>query len=320
MHKLVAMIIQIALMVSVLLQFSAFFITISLIPKTRFNIAWITISFGLLLMAFRRLNDLLLVFESTSGDIQTILSSWIAVLISILMFIASFFIRKIFVMLEKLDQLRKENEARVLSAIIKTEEKERKSFARELHDGLGPILSSMKMALSALNKKNIQGMDQQIISKTETALKQAIDATREISNRLNPHVLERYGLEKATKSFTENLVTGNSIKIQLRFDLGKKRFPYNLEVITYRIICELINNALKHAGAANIMISIYDYLNKLELIYEDDGRGFDPEKASDKGMGLTNIQSRVKSLNGEMELSSRSGRGAYYKITLPYEK
>lgn len=310
------MFIQIALIISVLLQFGAFFMTISLIQKTKFNISWITISIGFFLMALRRLYELIDIIINNQDDIQTHINSWIAVLISLLMFIASIYIRQIFILQGKINKLRKENEAKVLSAIIKTEEKERKKFAKELHDGLGPILSSIKMAISAINKTIMNTANKQIIDKTENTVDNAIVTIKEISNNLSPHTLERYGLEKAIKSFTDTIITKDDLKIVLFINTNGKRYDYNKEVILYRIIGELVTNTLKHASATKIEISLFDYQNKLELFYSDDGIGFDMKNKSN-GMGLSNIDSRVKSLDGEIEMNSKPKQGFFIKITLP---
>lgn len=310
------MFIQIALIISVLLQFGAFFMTISLIQKTKFNISWITISIGFFLMALRRLYELIDIIINNQDDIQTHINSWIAVLISLLMFIASIYIRQIFILQGKINKLRKENEAKVLSAIIKTEEKERKKFAKELHDGLGPILSSIKMAISAINKTVMNTANKRIINKTENTVDNAIVTIKEISNNLSPHTLERYGLEKAIKSFTDTIITKDDLKIVLFINTNGKRYDYNKEVILYRIIGELVTNTLKHASATKIEISLFDYQNKLELFYSDNGIGFDMKNKSN-GMGLSNIDSRVKSLDGEIEMNSKPKQGFFIKIILP---
>lgn len=144
---------QIALIFSALLQVIAFIITISLIPKTKFNVAWISISIGFLLMAVRRLFEVFSIFEAGIPETISIINGWIAIIISIAMLISSIYIRKIFEVLSRIHQLQKENEAKLLSAVISTEERERKYFSKELHDGLGPLLSSTKMTISAFTKK-----------------------------------------------------------------------------------------------------------------------------------------------------------------------
>ena len=311
------MFIQVALIISVLLQFGAFFITISLIQKTKFNISWIMISIGFFLMAFRRLIELIDIINLAEKSTQTLINSWIAVLISLLMFIASIYIRQIFNLQGRINKLRKENEAKVLSAIIKTEEKERQKFAKELHDGLGPILSSIKMAISAINKSVIGKTNEQIINKTENTVDNAIITIKEISNNLSPHILEHFGLEKAIKTFTDTIITKENLKIIISTNLNGKRYDYNIEVVLYRIIGELITNTLKYASASKAEISLFNYEKKIELFYSDNGIGFDIKNHNIKGMGLSNINSRVKSLDGEIEMHSKHKQGFFLKITLP---
>ena len=311
------MFIQAAIIISVLLQFGAFFITISLIQKTKFNISWIAISIGFFLMAIRRLIELIDIVNIDHKSTQTLINSWIAVLISLLMFIASIYIRQIFNWQGKINKLRKENEAKVLSAIIKTEEKERQKFAKELHDGLGPILSSIKMAISAVNKSIVGNTNEKIIKKTELAVDNAILSIKEISNNLSPHILERFGLEKAIKTFTDTIITKENLEIILSSNLAGKRYNYNIEVTLYRIIGELITNTLKYASASKVEISLFHYEKELELFYSDNGIGFDMKHTRSKGMGLSNINSRVKSLDGEMEMHSKHKKGFFLKITIP---
>ncbi|MDA3892593.1 MAG: histidine kinase [Salinivirgaceae bacterium] len=310
------MIIQTALILSVLLQFTAFIITISLIPKTRFNIAWISISIGFLLMALRRLDEVFFIFNTPELDKISNISSWIAVIISITMFIASIYIRKIFEVLNRIQKLRKENESRLLSAVISTEEKERKHFAKEIHDGLGPVLSSAKMTISAINRTNIEVQNTQLLEKVEKLVDNAILATKEISNHLTPHVLERYGLKKAIETFIRNTIVKESIQINISSNIEKQRYKDRIEVMLFRICSELINNTQKHAFATKISILLTDNKDTLELKYDDNGVGFD-SKHDKYGMGLTNIVSRVKSLNGSIELVSSPKNGFYACVKLP---
>ena len=253
------MLVKIALVISVLLQFGAFFITISLIKKTKFNISWIMISIGFFLMATRRFIDFLRLIDNKIGWESTPFDNWIAFLISVVIFIGSFYIRQIFNLQDRINRLRKENESKVLSAIIRTEEKERKKFSKELHDGLGPLLSSIKMAISAINKKIIGEQNEKIVNKTEYAINEAITTIKEISNNLSPHILERFGLEKAIKAFIETVGNDAKTKINLSSNLKGQRYDYNTEVILYRIIGELITNTLKHAMASKVGISLLTY-------------------------------------------------------------
>jgi signal transduction histidine kinase len=311
------MILKWALILSVVLQFAAFIITISLIPKTRFSIAWISISIGFLLMAFRRLNEVIYIFSTAEPDKNFNVSSWIAVVISVTMLIASIYIRKIFEVLNRIQKLRKENETRLLSTVISIEEKERRYFAKEIHDGLGPVLSSAKMTLSAIDKMSIDQLNGELIEKTENLVDNAIVAAKEISNHLTPQVLERYGLQKAINTFIRNTIAKNTIEIAINTNIDKKRYNHNLEVIIYRISCELINNTLKYASANKITILLLEENDFMVFKYDDNGKGFDIGKSEIKGMGLTNIKSRVKSLNGSIEMYSKPKNGFYTNIKFP---
>nr|WP_319997582.1 ATP-binding protein [uncultured Draconibacterium sp.] len=307
---------KIALIIAVIVQFIAFIITISLIPKTKFSIAWISISVGFLLMAVRRLVEVFYFFREIPTDKVTIVNSWIAVIISLTMLLSSFYIRKIFEVLTRIHQLRKESEAKLLSAIISTEEKERKHFAKELHDGLGPVLSSAKMTISAIDKKNIEEKTTGLLDKVEKLVDNAILTTKEISNHLTPHVLARYGLKKAIETFIRNAMISEMIQISLSANIDKKRYKESVEVVLYRIFCELINNTQRHAFASKIAISLTDDNKNIELKYEDNGVGFDSSHEK-YGMGLTNIVSRVKALHGTIELISSPQKGFNAHIALP---
>lgn len=311
------MFILFALIVSVLLQFGAFIITISLIKKTRFNISWIMISLGFFLMAFRRLNEYVDILKTEHYSSDTILNSWVAVLISLLMFIGSIYIRQIFNLQSKIDSMRKDNEAKVLSAIIKTEEKERKRFSKELHDGLGPIAASIKMAISAIEKGKMSEINKEIINKTDFAINEAITTIKEISNNLSPHLLEHFGIEKAIRAYTENLNTSNNLDINISSNLNGERFGENTEVTLFRIVGELFSNTIKYASASKVDIYLFNTNNKLELSYSDNGIGFNIKKEQYKGLGLPNIRSRVKSLGGRLELYTVPRGGFYLKISLP---
>jgi len=308
------MLLQIALLISVVLQFAAFFITISLIPKTKFNISWISISIGFFLMAVRRTIDLILIYSEQTIDKQSVLSSSIAVAISVMMFVASFYIRKIFQLQYRIDKMRRENESKVLSVIIRTEEKSRGLFAKELHDGLGPVLSAIKMSVTAIDVQQLDHSNGQIVEKIRLAADNALVAVKEISNKISPQLLDRYGLLKALTVFVDQV--SSELLVRLESNIGGQRFSNIIEFSVYRIVCELIANTIKHAEAKIIDLSITSYHDVLELQYTDDGKGFDIKKAYEKGMGLSNIRSRVHSLNGQFELYTKDGKGFFVKIQL----
>ena len=310
------MFIKIALILSVVLQFAAAIIAISLIPKTKKNIAWWFISVAFLMMAIRRFFELLIFFNPSSEAVNSLFNSWLGVFVSLLMLFSLIFIKQIFNIQQKYDQLRKEKESEVLSAIVKTEEKERIRFAKELHDGLGPLLSSVKMSMSTIRKQISNGANFTIIENTDKLIDESILTIKEISNNISPHILNNFGLRKALYSFITKVQNSNNISIILNSNLEEKRYDYTIEVIFYRVICELISNTLKHASARKITIDLFEDRGELLLEYRDDGTGFSPEKIekTSQGMGLVNIKSRISSLNGSYQVTSYKGKGVCFSI------
>ena len=312
------MIIKIALILSVVIQFVAAVLAISLIKRTKTHIAWWLISIGFLAMAVRLFLEVITIFNPEREALTSMLYSWLGVIISLLTLISLMFIRRLFNAQNKDEEFRTERESEVLSAIIKTEENERSRFAKELHDGLGPLLSSIKMSVSAIKKQMDGKNDGSIIENTEKLIDESIFTIKEISNNISPHILNNFGLYKALQSFITKIQVSNNIDIMLNSNIGQKRFNYNVEVVFYRIICELITNTLKHASARRITIDLFETDNELILEYIDDGKGFSPEKAEQTGtgMGLSNMRSRVNSLNGRYEAKSKKGMGVCFNISV----
>jgi signal transduction histidine kinase len=312
------MFIRIALIVSVLLQVLAAIIAISLIKRTKYNISWILISTGFILMALRRFFELSDIFETSKFSPRVRWDNWIAFSISIFMLVGVIFIKRIFNFQQQLDDLRKHNESKVLSAILKTEENERQKFAKELHDGMGPLLSSIKMAISALSRSKTSENDRKIVENTAKLIDESLVSIKEISNKLSPHILNNFGLLKAVQSFISKFSTDESPQILLNSNIENKRYDYNVEVVLYRVVCELITNTLKHALASSISIDIFEANTHLSLVYFDNGIGFDDKIINNlsKGMGYSNIKSRVKSLDGTIEIESKPNEGLCVTISL----
>lgn len=301
---------QVLVYLSLCFQIIAMGIAISLFKRTKFNAAWILISAGFFLMTIYRVIELFPVIHL--GDIEELykVQVWLSFIISLAFAIGVFYIRKVFQFLRRLDNLRNETEKRVLSAIIRTEEQERQRFAKELHDGLGPLLSVVKMLLSGFDQNNPPEVNDKIKTNLKQAVDEAIVSVREISANISPHILNNFGLKDAIESFLKKLRPNENIKIHFGSNIDKLRFPYNVEVIMYRVVCELINNTLRHAEATEINISLQLQDDTLYLEYTDNGMGFDVEQAEiDGGMGLNNMQYRLQSGNGNIRIESEGGRG-----------
>ncbi|MBE0640302.1 MAG: sensor histidine kinase [Bacteroidales bacterium] len=310
---------QYALIISIVLQFAAVVIVVSLIRATKYNSSWILLSIGLTVMAVRRAIEYLPFLNKELTNDVLALNSWLGVFISLLMLVGMFYVKKMLNYTFKLEETRAAADKRLLNTIIQTEENERRRLAKELHDGLGPLLSSVKLSVSALSTENRVGNQAEIMKNIIISVNESIHSLREISNNLSPHVLDSFGIPTAIESFIDKLEKSGKIRFEFRTNLGNKRFPGNTEIIVYRTVCELINNTLKHAEAHKVLISLDEEAGLLRLLYQDDGKGFSQEKLlldENQGMGLSNIRSRINSLNGKFEIESWPGEGIIVTVEI----
>jgi signal transduction histidine kinase len=311
------MVVKILLIVSILLQTFATVIAIRLVRQTKFNSVWILFIVALLLSTASRVVQFVhfVPRETIPGWIAALI--WMDIAISVALTVVLFNARRL---VEYIDRLIHQNgltSKRILSAILRTEEKERSRFSVELHDGLGPLLSSAKMSLSALETEGQSPRNLEIIAGTTHVIDEAIRSLREISNNLSPHVLGEFGLGRGVANFV-NRLSGihEGTRIDYRTNLRDERFDTDVEVILYRVICELVSNSLRHSGASGVTLAL-DYDGRgITLDYGDNGRGFNPAAAGASGMGLSNISSRINTLGGNLEMHSSPGEGMRAKVRI----
>lgn len=207
---------------------------------------------------------------------------------------------------------RKQLERKILQAVINAEERERERIAQEIHDGLGPIMSAIKLYVNELESGDLQEEERtEFMAKTNEILDEAIASTRTIANNLTPRVIIDFGLVRAIDSFVRKL--NLSQKIDIIYEPGvSERFDQTVELVLYRVVTELLNNSIKHAKANKIEIHLEKFDDILQLTYMDDGVGFNLDKVLKKesgGMGLKNIISRIRSINGTYKIHSKEETG-----------
>jgi signal transduction histidine kinase len=306
------MVTKVALILSLLLQFVAAILAIRLTKVTKYNLSWILISIGFILMAISRMIDIMPFFyEKIPWDTARLIT-WMGFVTSLFFVVGVILIRRIFMFLKKVEESRREAEKRVLNAIIQTEEIERKRFAKDLHDGLGPILSTIKLSVSKLSEMDQDKSHTEVLRNTDYLINEAIKSIKEISDNLSPHMLKNIGLASAVKNFTNRIIGPKVPCIIFETDLYGKRFNEDIEVILYRVICELINNTIKHANAKNIEVLMNKQDDLILISYSDDGVGFDTNKVihgSEKGRGYSNIVSRIRSIKGTIDVESQQDYG-----------
>jgi len=315
------MLLQFALVLAMLLQVFAAGISIKLTRVTKYNVSWMLISAGFIIMAIRCLVDLLPTISNFTSQTFREVFVWLGVAVSFFFAAGVFLIQKIFKYMKKVEQEKRDMEKNLLNAIIQAEETERKRFAKDLHDGLGPILSTIKMSLSSLTRIEKDDQTKKILRNTDMVIEEAIKSIREISNNLSPHILNNFGLNKAMRNFINKINYADTIKIKFTSTFEDERFDSNTEVVLYRVLCELINNTIKHADATLITISLEkEAPGKIVCKYKDNGKGFDLNRLSPtqhSGMGYPNMVTRINSLNGSFNLTSEKEKGTKALITVP---
>lgn len=308
---------KIALIISIVFQFLAAFYALGLTRHTKFNISWILISIAFLLIAVRGILDLVPFYYKEYQSAIYLIDRLLEISIAILLFMGVIFIRRLFKFLKRIDDIRKESENKVLQAIMQTEEKERRQLAKDLHDGIGPLLSNIKMSVSALDKTQISGFNRTVIDNISSLIDESITSLKYTSNNLSPHILESFGLASAINSFVENITRLGKIDVSFSSNIDTVRFDSQIETNLYRIICELFQNTIKHASAENVSLLIHHHENRIIIQYFDDGVGFEPDNAGNlSGMGISNMHSRLKALNGEIEFKRILPKGMMTSIVL----
>jgi signal transduction histidine kinase len=204
------------------------------------------------------------------------------------------------------------NQQKLIEAELTAREGERSRIAKDLHDSVGTSLAAAKMGLY----KTFKGTNPNV-SIIEEQLQETMQEVKSIVNELFPAGLDRYGITKVVNNYIQNIMSRFEIKIEVHTfgpDLNDQKININL----FRIVQELLSNSLKHAKAKNITIHINSFDDRINILYQDDGIGFSKE-SSKIGSGLLNIESRVQTLNGKLQLEA-SQFGVSYCIDVPIKQ
>jgi PAS domain S-box-containing protein len=210
----------------------------------------------------------------------------------------------------------KENEIKIMNAVISSEEEERLRIARDLHDSVGPYLSAARLYIQSMEFSDTDARSVQIKKELSELMNLSISSIREISGNLGSHVLRSLGLRAALSSYIEKINPDGAIKFEMTIP---DHFPFveHVEMALYRVLAELIINSVKYGSPENISIALSDSPRKITLKYKENGSGFNLQEAlgKQKGMGLYNIHSRIQALGGTIDFHSRPGRGVSVNIS-----
>ncbi|RAW01002.1 tetratricopeptide repeat-containing sensor histidine kinase [Pseudochryseolinea flava] len=208
---------------------------------------------------------------------------------------------------QQINQLEKEKKLSATEAILKGETQERTRLARDLHDGLGGMLSGIKFSLNTMKENLVMTpKNQEAFERSIDQLDQSIKEMRRVAHSMMPESLVRFGLDIALQDFCKGIGQSQALKIKYQsLGVTQTKFDEAVALTIYRIAQELINNTLKHSGAKNVLVQLSKTDAKVAITVEDDGKGFDTKQLSKSpGIGWANIMNRIETLNGVLDLSS----------------
>jgi len=203
--------------------------------------------------------------------------------------------------------------------VVKVQESERTRIAKDLHDGVGGMLSGIKLSLTTMKGNMIMPQEQvQVFERSLDMLDHSIKELRQVSHNLMPETLVKFGLAAALKDFSDFINQSNVVRAIFQQVGDERRLDANTELLIYRVANELINNALRHAQASEIIIQLHYDDQSFTLTIEDNGKGFD-KNVLDKstGLGWPNIKSRIEYLKGTIDIDTNPDQGTAIFITIP---
>ena len=247
----------------------------------------------------------------------------IAIILFFVLLIAAIFLYFFLQQRQKLLQnkiitIEQQKKIELTQAIIDGEELERIRLAKELHDGIGGLMSMIKLQFTNFKKSHEEIQQNNEYNCALDLLNTASQDIRKISHALMPSALERLGLIDAVEQFCTQMQTSGNFEIDFQHYGFESRLPQKLELLVYRIIQELLNNIIKYAEAKEVLIQLTKNEDQLSITIEDDGKGFDISTIKNKdGIGLHSMQNRIELLGGKMDIDSAIGKGTSINIELP---
>ena len=221
----------------------------------------------------------------------------------------------------KIEELETEKQLTATEAVLKGEEQERTRLAKDLHDGLGGMLSGIKFSLSNMKENLIMTPgNAQAFERSIDMLDSSIREMRRVAHSMMPEVLMKYGLDTAVKEYCNEIGRSGVLRINYQSVGMTGVNPEQITAVTvYRIVQELVNNSIKHAAAKNVLVQLHfsPKEKQLAITVEDDGKGFDTTLLKQStGIGWSNIQNRVEFLKGKLDVNSSIGKGTSVLIEI----
>lgn len=201
-------------------------------------------------------------------------------------------------------------------AVLRGQDEERRRVARDLHDGLGGMLATVKLYLASIRTRGgLPAESAQLFQQSIDHLDSSVAELRRVARNLMPEALLSFGLGPALHDLCQAVQQAGGVPVQLTTHGLVPRLPASTEVELYRIVQELLNNALRHAHAQQLVVQLMRHASELHLVVEDDGCGFDT-RAAGVGVGLRSVQARAHYLGGQLEVQSQHGQGTSVSLEL----
>jgi signal transduction histidine kinase len=217
---------------------------------------------------------------------------------------------------QRISELETEKQLLATQSLLKGQEDERSRLAKDLHDGLGGLLSGVKLQLGAMKGNLILSEENgRAFNLALLKLDESISEMRRVAHNMMPEALLNMGLPQALQDYCDGLSEAQTFTIHTEFHGLEQRLEPSVEIILYRIVQELLNNVVKHANATRIVAQVIRQEDQITVTVEDNGKGFDAQSLDRfRTAGLRNIQSRVNYLHGQLDIQSIPGKGTSVHI------
>jgi two-component system NarL family sensor kinase len=212
---------------------------------------------------------------------------------------------------QQIRELEKDRQLVAVDSMLKGQEDERSRLAKDLHDGLGGLLSGVKFSLIKMKDNLIITPDTgAVLERSLDMIDTSIKELRRVAYNMMPEMLTRFGLDEVLKDYCNTINATQLVSVKYHSHGMETRLDKSTEIIIYRIIQELLNNILKHASASEAFVNLVRERDRLSVVVEDNGRGYDTTlPGNNKGSGWTNIRARVGYLKGQVDVHSAAGKG-----------
>jgi signal transduction histidine kinase len=219
---------------------------------------------------------------------------------------------------QQIRELEKDKQLVAVDSMLKGQEDERSRLAKDLHDGLGGLLSGVKFSLSNMKDNLVITPDNMtVFERSLDMIDTSIRELRRVAHNLMPEMLTKFGLDEALREYCNTINSTKMLMVKYQSLGMETRLENSIEIIIYRIVQELLNNTMKHAAATESFVQLIRDGNRLNVVVEDNGKGFDTELPENRiGAGLVNVRSRVDYLKGQLDIHAEPGKGTLVNIEL----